>query len=60
MASLRTQQAARLLRSATATRTAMPLAARRFQSSVTTAPAAVPSTDPNQPDYEINHDKATS
>ncbi|CRK41219.1 hypothetical protein BN1708_008484 [Verticillium longisporum] len=60
MASLGTQQAARLLRSATATRTAMPLAARRFQSSVTTAPAAVPSTDPNQPDYEINHDKATS
>ncbi|KAM0323539.1 hypothetical protein ACHAQA_008820 [Verticillium albo-atrum] len=61
MASLRTQHAARLLRSATATRAAMPLTARRFESSIaTSAPPAVPTSDPNQPDYNIPHDRATS
>lgn len=61
MASLRTYQAAKLLRSATTSRIATPLVARRFQSNVTSATGVVPTTeDQNQPDYEAPQDKATS
>lgn len=61
MASLRTQSAARLLRSASAPRAALPLTARRFVSDSTTATGVVPApSDPNQPDYSLPHDKATS
>lgn len=59
MASLRAQNAARLLRSAasTAPRTVLPLTARR---SVATSTPVLPTTDENQPDYNSPHDKATS
>ncbi|KAK0388771.1 hypothetical protein NLU13_5014 [Sarocladium strictum] len=60
MASLRTQSAARMLRAAStpAMRAAAP---RRWQSSVTSATAAVPAPETtNQPDYDIQADKATS
>ncbi|KAL2206713.1 hypothetical protein CC79DRAFT_1335042 [Sarocladium strictum] len=59
MASLRTQSAARLLRATAspASRLAMPV---RWQSSLTSAPAAVPAPQENQPDYEIQADKAAS
>lgn len=61
MASLRTQNAARLLRSAAAPRTALPLSARRLNSSSTSATGVVPApSDANQPDYSLPHDKATS
>lgn len=61
MASLRTTNAAKLLRSATTGRVAMPLAARRFQSTTTGATGVVPAPEEkNQPDYEVSLDKATS
>ncbi|KAJ0385562.1 hypothetical protein COL922a_006140 [Colletotrichum nupharicola] len=64
MASLRFQGAARLLRSAAPMRAALPLTARRFESSVATTtaapPAVAPSTQENAPDYTIQADKATS
>ncbi|KAI5457165.1 ETC complex I subunit conserved region-domain-containing protein [Mariannaea sp. PMI_226] len=63
MASLRSQSAVRMLRSASSSRVALAAAPRRFQSSVTastgTVPAA-PSTTTNEPDYKIHADKATS
>jgi hypothetical protein len=62
MAALRSQSAVRLLRatSAPATRFASAALSRRLQSSVTSATAAVPATETNQPDYDIQADKATS
>ncbi|KAL3960533.1 hypothetical protein ACCO45_005650 [Purpureocillium lilacinum] len=57
MASLRIQGAGKMLRSATTARVSLPLAARRFQSAVTTT-NTVPSV--NQPDYDAPADKATS
>lgn len=63
MASLRTQSAARMLRSVASPRVALSAAPRRFQSSVTTAaPGTVPvaPSTTNQPDYDIQADKATS
>ncbi|PNY23516.1 NADH-ubiquinone oxidoreductase 21 kDa subunit, mitochondrial [Tolypocladium capitatum] len=61
MASLRTQSAGRLLRSATPARLALSSAPRRFQSAVAKPTNAVPAAlNPNQPDYEIPADKATS
>ncbi|KAJ6443135.1 NADH-ubiquinone oxidoreductase subunit [Purpureocillium lavendulum] len=58
MASLRIQGAGKLLRSATMARVSLPLAARRFQSAVTTTTDTVPAV--NQPDYDAPADKATS
>ena len=59
MASLRTQSAARMLRAAATP--ASRIAPRRWQSTATSAPAAVPApTTTNQPDYDIQADKATS
>ncbi|CAM1511055.1 Fc.00g085680.m01.CDS01 [Cosmosporella sp. VM-42] len=63
MASLRTQSASRMLRSAASPRVALAAAPRRFQSSVATSASgtvpAAPSTQ-NAPDYDIQADKATS
>ncbi|KAH8172575.1 ETC complex I subunit conserved region domain-containing protein [Sarocladium implicatum] len=59
MASLRTQSAARMLRAAATP--ASRVAPRRWQSSATSAPATVPAPNTmNQPDYNIQADKATS
>ncbi|KAF5004548.1 hypothetical protein FDECE_8960 [Fusarium decemcellulare] len=61
MASLRTQNAARLLRNAVAPRVALSAAPRRFQSSVTQASGTIPAAPTtNEPDYDIKADKATS
>lgn len=61
MASLRTQSAAKMLRAAAAPATRVAVAPKRWQSSVTSAPAAVPAvTTTNQPDYTIQADKAAS
>ncbi|KPM40344.1 hypothetical protein AK830_g6250 [Neonectria ditissima] len=62
MASLRSQSAARLLRSAASPRVAISVAPRRFESSVTTTRGTVPvaPSTTNQPDYTISADKATS
>ncbi|RMJ10152.1 NADH-ubiquinone oxidoreductase 21 kDa subunit, mitochondrial [Fusarium euwallaceae] len=60
MASLRSQRAAQLLRGAIAPRVALSAAPRRFQSSVTQASGTVPAPTTNEPDYDIQADKATS
>lgn len=60
MASLRTQSAARMLRSATASRVALAAAPRRFQGSVTAATGTVPAVKTNEPDYDLHADKASS
>ncbi|EOO03821.1 putative nadh-ubiquinone oxidoreductase 18 kda protein [Phaeoacremonium minimum UCRPA7] len=64
MASLRTASAARLLRAASHTR---PIAARRFETTLSATQARPPVNEPtlpesshNQPDYEAQIDKATS
>ncbi|CAG9946758.1 unnamed protein product [Clonostachys rosea f. rosea IK726] len=63
MASVRSANALRLLKGATASRAALASAPKRFESSTTPAPVEVPATTPsdaNQPDYSIRPDKATS
>lgn len=61
MASLRTQSAMRALRAAPSARLAVYSAPRRYNSSVTKAAAADSLVaDPNQPDYSIHPDKASS
>ncbi|KAM5386895.1 hypothetical protein ACJZ2D_000188 [Fusarium nematophilum] len=60
MASIRSQSAARFLRSAVAPRVALSAAPRRYQSSVTQASGTIPAPTTNEPDYDIQADKATS
>lgn len=60
MASLRNTAAARLLRSASQTRSILP-ATRRFESSVPAKKEDVtPARPQNAPDYDVHFDKATS
>lgn len=62
MASLRTQSAARMLRTVASPRIAVAAAPRRLQSTtVTAASGTVPApVTNNEPDYKIQADKATS
>ena len=60
MAALRSQSAARMLRSAVAPRVALAGAPRRFQSNVTSATGTITGPVTNEPDYDIQADKATS
>ncbi|PFH58811.1 hypothetical protein XA68_13179 [Ophiocordyceps unilateralis] len=61
MASIRSHSARRLWQTASASRTPRLCASRRFQSDVATRPDALPTVPtPNEPDYNIPPDKATS
>lgn len=60
MAALRSQSAARMLRSAAAPRVALAAAPRRFQSNVTQASGTITGPVTSEPDYTIQSDKATS
>ncbi|KAF5568107.1 NADH:ubiquinone oxidoreductase 21kD subunit [Fusarium musae] len=60
MAALRSQSAARMLRSAAAPRVALSAAPRRFQSNVTQASGTITGPVTSEPDYNIEADKATS
>ena len=60
MASLRTQSAARILRGATASRVALAAASRRFQGGISTSSGTVPAVKTNEPDYDLQADKASS
>ncbi len=63
MAALRSQGVARILRSASVPRLAVPMTAQRFQSSIAkhseNEVTGTPS-NANQPDFDTPHDKATS
>ncbi|KAM0352488.1 hypothetical protein ACHAPU_002156 [Fusarium lateritium] len=60
MAALRSQSAARMLRSVAAPRVALSAAPRRFQSNVTQASGTITGPVTSEPDYDIQADKATS